>query len=181
MVVKNYQEKLAIDEGVQVSFDSGLCTVKGAQGEIKRSLLHPLIQIVVEGNEVVFTVSRYTRREKTMLGTFKAHIKNMMKGVTEPFVYTLKVCSGHFPMNISYSNNTFTVKNFIGEKIPRVLEVHQGVDVVLNGEEITVTSVNKELAGQTAASIETLCKRPGFDRRIFQQGIFITSKAGKQV
>jgi large subunit ribosomal protein L6 len=105
----------------------------------------------------------------------------MMNGVIEPFVYTLKVCSGHFPMNISYSNNTFTVKNFIGEKIPRVLGIRQGVDLVLNGEEITVTSINKELAGQTAASIETLCKRSGFDRRIFQQGIFITSKAGKQV
>ena len=145
MVVKNYQEKLAIQEGVQVSFDSGLCTVKGPQGEVKRMLLHPLIQIVVEGNEVVFNVSRYTRREKTMLGTFKAHIKNMMNGVIEPFVYTLKVCSGHFPMNISYSNNTFTVKNFIGEKIPRVLGIRQGVDLVLNGEEITVTSINKEL------------------------------------
>ena len=84
-------------------------------------------------------------------------------------------------MNITCTPQQFVVKNFIGEKIPRVLPLKQGVTVQLSGEVITVTSIDKDLAGETAAAIELLCRRPGFDRRIFQQGIFIMTKAGKAI
>lgn len=181
MVIKNYQEELEIPDKVTALFQDGVFIVKGPKGELTRILRHPLIKIKLEGKKIIFAVSNYTRREKTVLGSFIAHLTNMFNGVQEPYVYTLKVCSGHFPMNLVYAGNKLTVKNFIGEKIPRVLEVRKGVDVVVSGEVITVTSVDKELAGQTAASIERLCKRTGFDRRIFQQGIFITEKCGKPI
>ena len=51
----------------------------------------------------------------------------------------------------------------------------------MDGENITVESADKELAGQTAADIETLTKRPGFDKRIFQDGIWMVSKGGKEL
>jgi large subunit ribosomal protein L6 len=84
-------------------------------------------------------------------------------------------------MNISITGKQFTVKNFIGEKVPRVMELREGVEVKIEGSDIIISSPDKELAGQTAGAIELLCRRPGFDPRIFQQGIYIIEKAGKPV
>jgi len=53
--------------------------------------------------------------------------------------------------------------------------------VTVDGHFIIVESVNKENAGQTAASIEKLTRRAAFDKRVFQDGIFIIEKDGKPV
>ena len=84
-------------------------------------------------------------------------------------------------MNVSLNNDELQIKNFFGEKIPRILKIKEGADVKVEGEIITIESMDKEKAGQIAADIETLTKRSGFDRRIFQDGIYIIEKAGKEV
>ena len=51
----------------------------------------------------------------------------------------------------------------------------------VEGEIVTVNHCDIEVAGQTAADIEQLTRRPGFDPRIFQDGIYITKKDGKNI
>ena len=51
----------------------------------------------------------------------------------------------------------------------------------VNKEEIVVSGIDKEKVSQAAASIETLTRRQGFDRRRFQDGIYIISKDGKKL
>ena len=82
-------------------------------------------------------------------------------------------------MNVSVKNNEFIIKNFIGEKYPRVLKLDPAVKVKVDGEVVVVEASDIEVAGQTAGSIEKLSTRTGFDRRIFQQGIFIIEKPKK--
>ena len=55
------------------------------------------------------------------------------------------------------------------------------MSVKVEAKDVIVESVDKELAGETAASIEELTKRPGFDKRIFQDGIYIYYKDGKGI
>lgn len=179
MKMNNYVEEISVPEGITAQFNGTMLSVSKGKFSIKREFIDPRLQIKAEGNKIVITVPRLTRKEKMQVGTFVAHMKNMVNGVNEPFVYKLKVCAGHFPMNITLAGKIMTVKNFVGEKVPRVLEFRDGVEVKLEGADITVTSPDKELAGQTASAIELLCRRPGFDPRIFQQGIYITEKAGK--
>ncbi len=105
----------------------------------------------------------------------------MLHGVLEEYVYKLKICASHFPIITTVNGDEFVVKNFLGEKIPRKLKLRQGVRVKVEGEEVTVESADKELAGQTAADIENLTKRTGFDKRVFQDGIYLTSKGGKKL
>ena len=73
------------------------------------------------------------------------------------------------------------IKNFLGEKIPRKSKILMGVDIKIEGDTITVRSQNKELAGQTAANLETATKVKNKDLRVFQDGIYITSKAGREI
>tara|TARA_Y100000310_G_C20567288_1_gene756164 strand:+ start:403 stop:984 length:582 start_codon:yes stop_codon:yes gene_type:complete len=178
---KGFNEELEIPKGIDVKIDSGIVTVKGQKGEVKKDLFNKKVDLKVEGNKIMIASGRSTKREKKMIGSFRAHLNNLLKGVTEPYSYTLKVCSGHFPMTVSVNNNQFIVKNLLGEKIPRVLDLKEGVTVKVEGELVVVESPDKEKAGQCAASIEQLTRRNGYDTRIFQDGCWITMKGKKEI
>lgn len=179
MAQKNIEEALDIPQGVTATVEGGLVTIKGEKGELSRRFRARGVSIALEGNTVKLLAENVTQREKKLFFTFKAHIKNMIRGVQEGYTYKLKICSGHFPMSVSLKGNTFEIKNFIGEKVPRQLTIKEGAEVKVEGDKITVFAIDKELAGQVAADIEKLTRRTGFDKRIFQDGIYITEKAGK--
>src|SRR3989344_9023355 len=114
-----------------------------------------------------------------MVNTFNAHIGNMIKGVQEQYRYVLKICSGHFPMNVTMSGEQLIVKNFLGEKNPRTLKLKKGATVKVDGEKITVESCDKELAGKVSSDIELLTSKRNRDLRVFQDGIYLIEKANK--
>lgn len=171
-------EELNVPEKVEVSIDARI-SIKGPKGEVSRRLAAPGVNISLREGKVVLEAKKATRKEKKMLYTFAAHMRNMFKGVTEGHQYQLKICSGHFPMNVSVSGKELTIKNFLGEGAPRKLKLNGGVEVKVEGDVIEVKSADKELAGMTASDIELLTKIKNRDRRIFQDGIFIINKSGK--
>lgn len=181
MKVENYIEEIELPSGVSAVRDGKMISFKGPKGQVSRVLYSPMVDLKVEGNKVVISVKVMTKREKALVGTYAAHLRNMAKGVTEGHTYKLKICSGHFPMNVSMAGSMLTIKNFIGEKVPRTLKVSSDVKLVVDGDSIVIESADKEAAGQTAGSIEKLTRRPGFDRRIFQDGIYIVEKDGKRI
>ena len=173
--------RVEIPEKTTVDMVDGLFTVKGAKGEVKRKFIFPKINITKEGNTIIFKSKKPTKREKAAIYSTEAHLKNMFKGVTNVSLYKLKICSGHFPMKVTLKGNVFEVKNYMGETVPRKLTLKPGVEVKVAEPEVTVTSPDKDLAGQTAAAIEQLTRRANFDRRIFQDGIYIIMKDGVEV
>lgn len=163
-------------EGTTATFEGITLTIKGEKGELTREFKYPNVQLKVESDNVVISTERLSQREKKMMFTFKAHIKNMVAGVTNGFEYNLVVVFAKFPMTVELKGTTFSIKNLLGEKVPRHFEVPSGVKVVINGKDIKVTGIDKEKTGQVAASIEQLCKINHLDRRVVQDGIYITTK-----
>jgi len=155
--------------------------VKGPKGEISRDFKFPQIESKVDGDLLKIETRTGRKEQKMFIFTMIAHLKNMFKGVTEGFEYKLKICSGHFPMNVSLKGDEFVVKNYLGEKIPRVLKIKSGADVKISEPEIVVTGIDKEIVGQVAADIEQLTRITNRDIRIFQDGIYIIEKAGKKL
>jgi len=168
---------IEIPEGITAERKGTVLAVTGPNGTVEKNVGNPRVVITVESDGVKLISKRATKSEKKMINTYKAHIKNMLKGVGEVHQYKLKICSGHFPMNVSINNSIVTIKNFIGESVPRTLALKPGVDVKLDGQIITVESPDIELAGQAAADIEQLTRITNRDRRIFQDGIFIIKKS----
>jgi len=84
-------------------------------------------------------------------------------------------------MTAEIKGNEAIIKNFLGEKTPRISKIIPGVEVEINGNTIVVKSSNKELAGQVAANFETATKIRGRDLRVFQDGIYITNKSGRGI
>lgn len=179
MKVQNYLEEITIPEGTTVQIQGVEVTVSKGKHVLKREFKDPRLKLKAESDKIRLEVAKMTRKEKMLVGSVVAHLKNMLTGVNEQFIYKLRVCAGHFPMNLALNGKTLVVKNFVGEKVPRTMSIKDGVEVKIEGSDIIVTSADKELAGQTAGAIELLCRRPGFDPRIFQQGIYIMEKAGK--
>lgn len=181
MHLETITEAVPVPEGVTAEVAGSILTVKGQKGELSKKVGTKRVSVEVKDGQVVFTAKNATKREKRSMRTGRAHARNMIRGVTEGHVYKLKICSGHFPMTVGVKDGAIEVKNFIGEKVPRVLPIREGCEVQVQGEEIVVESADKDLAGSQAAAIELLCRRPGFDTRIFQDGIYITVKDGKKV
>ena len=170
-----------LPDSVSALLNGQFLSIKGPKGETKRKLQQHKISLKIEGKKIIFESKRSTKTDKKIIGSLVAHAKNMVKGSLQNHSYILKICSGHFPMNISVANNRLIVKNFLGEKVPRILQLKEGADVKIEGELIHVTSASKEIAGQVSADIEQLTRRPGFDTRIFQDGCYIISKDGKEL
>lgn len=170
---------IELPAGVTASFAQGVLTLKGPKGEVARKLADPLLSMHAEGSKVTIACAKGTKRQKRMMNTFEAHIHNMSKGVQEPYQYRLKVCSGHFPMNVSVSGDQLIIKNFLGEKSPRTLKLKKGVTVKVDGDKILVESSDKDLAGSMASDIELLTSKRNRDLRVFQDGIYMIEKAGK--
>jgi len=177
MKAKRLMSKTVKLEGASVEIEGKTVKIKGEKGELTREFKHPKVDITKEESNIKVTSKKQTRHQKKIINAIAAHISNMIEGLKKPHVYKLKVCSSHFPMNVTFKNNTLEVKNFLGEKETRTLKVPEGVNVKLQGQELTVESADKEAAGRTASDMEQLCRITNKDRRIFQDGIYITKKA----
>jgi large subunit ribosomal protein L6 len=170
-----------VPERVVAKLEANQLILKGPKGENKKKMDMPNLKIEVNDKKIVLRTSKNSKKEKKTIYTYNAHIKNWISGVLDGHNYTLKVCASHFPMSVSIVNNQIIIKNFIGEKYPRTLLIKPGVNVKVEGDKIHVDSFDKELAGTMASEIERLTKRPRFDPRIFQDGIYIINKNGKDI
>lgn len=177
--INTLKEELEISSGVNVNIEGDKIILSKDNKEIRRKL-NNRINVKAEGNKIVLSSKKLTKREKKILYTLKAHIKNAFEGLTKGFKYKLQAVSVHFPMTLEVdkANNQLLVKNFLGEKKPRVIAIIPGVEVKVNKDQIEVESADIEKAGQVAANIEKGAKIRFKDRRIFQDGIFITEKPG---
>ena len=176
---KDLMRELEIVDGVEISVNGNEFVVKGNGKELKRSFDIGKIKANVKDGKVVLVAKGASKREAKMMGTIWAHLKNMIKGIGEDFVYELEICHVHFPMNVKAEGSKIVIKSFLGETTVREAKVLDGVKVDIKGNRIIVSSYDIEMAGQTAANLEKATKLTGRDRRIFQDGIFITKKPGR--
>ena len=167
-------ERINVPEKTEVSITDGTIRIKGKNGEVSLKVAYPQLAITKENNDVVVKANSKAKRHKRMVYTYASHIRNMIRGANEGYIYRLKICSGHFPMTVKVDGKFVVISNFLGEKTPRKAPILDGVKVVVSGEAITVESSDLNNAGQTAANIETATKIRNRDRRVFQDGIYIT-------
>ena len=177
--VTEIKEKIEIPNGVEITTEEKTVHVKGEKGSLSRMLSHPRVNITAKNNIVeISCMDSPKRKEKALIGTFKAHINNMIKGVTEGFEYKMKTVFAHFPIKTSVEGDVFIIQNFLGERSPRKAIILEGVTVEAKGENVTVSGIDKEKVGQTTANIERATKVKKRDIRVFQDGVYIISKRG---
>ena len=178
---KDIEKVIEFASGVDFEVKGAEVTVKSNRKEFKRIFDFPNIKISKEGNKIKITSKKASRRESRLIGTIQAHIKNILRGFGEGFVYRLEICNVHFPMNVKQEGNKIVIKSFLGEKKERTANILNNVNAEVKGNIITLKSNDREAAGQTAANIEKATKIRGRDRGVFQDGIFIIEKPGRKL
>ena len=141
--------KLVIPEGVTITEENNVVTVKGPKGELTTKLAEN-ITIKVEGNTLEVLRSNDNNNTKTMHGIINALINNMMTGVTKGFEKGLEI------IGVGYR---FTLKGNVlvisaGYSHPVEMEIPEGITVeVPSNTEVTVKGIDKVLVGEFAANV----------------------------
>ncbi|MBU5537201.1 MAG: 50S ribosomal protein L6 [Candidatus Aenigmatarchaeota archaeon] len=169
-----YSREIAIPDDVSVEVEGNKVKVSGSRGELKREfkLTHD-VKIQKQDKKLIVNSESASRKTKALVGTIVAHIRNMIVGVTEGYVYKMRIVYSHFPMNVKVDGNKVVIQNFLGERTSRIANIVGNTQVKIEGQEITITGNDLEEVGATASNIEQSCRIVGYDRRRFSDGIYL--------
>lgn len=175
-----YFQKVSIPEKVSVDVSGMIVKVSGEKGNLERNFSEQLrgtaIKFEKSDKELKVSSENEEREIRSLIGTIRGHIKNMIDGVTSGFTYKLKIVYSHFPVTVKTEKDKVLIQNFLGERTPRVAKILGNTQVKIEGQEVFVTGSDLEKVSQTAANIEQACRIVGYDKKIFQDGIYIVSK-----
>lgn len=174
--MKAQPKTIEIPEGTNAEVQGSKVKITGKLGTIKRDFTHTKVKIELKENKIMISSHMQSKRAKATINTVEAHIKNMIQGTNKGYTYKMQVVFSHFPINIAIKGNEVEINNFVGEKNPRKVKVVGKTKVEIKGKEVTLTGINKEEIGQTAANLEKATKIKNRDPRVFQDGIYLTEK-----
>ena len=120
---KTLELEVEMPQGVSAQYSMGVLKVTGPKGEVSKLLRFPNVYMKVEGSKVLIGTKKFSQSEKKIIFTYNAHVKNLIKGVVEGYEYKLVVVYAKFPITAELKGSTFTVKNLLGEKVPRTVSI----------------------------------------------------------
>jgi len=171
---------IEVPNDIEVEINSFNIKVKGPKGLLEKDFASPLFKkdiVIKKDNNKIFLSTNSTKKKiKAMIGTIEAHLNNMFLGVKEGYSAKLKIVYMHFPFTVKINGKEILINNFLGEKTPRKARIIGECSIEVKEDEITVTGISKDDVGQTASQLERATWIKQRDRRVFQDGLFITKK-----
>lgn len=179
---------------VQVSIKSRTIHVKGPLGELTRDFKHIAMDMRICKGADIMDFLKDPQEERTYVKvdlwfanrkqlascrTVCSHIENMFVGVTRGFIYKLRAVYSHFPINVTLSGNTVEIRNFLGEKRVRKVELFPGVKYTRSDavkDQIELTGIDITAVSLTAAQIQQATNIRNKDLRKFLDGIYVAEK-----
>ncbi len=173
-----FELEVGIPTGVEIQLTQRVLKVTGPKGTLTKDLNHIPVEIRKDKDKILISKGWPKRHDRAMVGTATAHVRNLIKGVTNGFVYKLRVVYAHFPVTIKVQEKErrVLIENFSGEKTPRVARIAEGVKVKVTGDEVVVEGISLDAVSETASNIQrsTLIKEK--DQRVFLDGLYIFEK-----
>lgn len=170
------KKPIEIPAGVTVTIDGSTVIVKGPKGELTRSFNQDM-DIKLEEN--VLTVSRPTesKEHRTVHGTTRALLSNMVEGVSKGFEKNLELIGVGYR---AQKQGKKLVLN-VGYSHPVEFEPEEGLEVeVPSNTKISIKGINKERVGALAANIRDVRPpEPYKGKGIRYEGEYVRRKEGK--
>ena len=167
---------IVLPAGVELTNNDNVVTVKGPKGELTREFSKD-IEIRVEGTEVTLHRPNDSKEMKTIHGTTRALLNNMVIGVSEGFKKQLEMRGVGYRAQLQGSKLVLAV----GKSHPDEVEAPEGITFELpNPTTIVISGISKEKVGQTAAYVRSLrSPEPYKGKGIRYVGEYVRLKEGK--
>lgn len=169
------KKPIPIPEGVEIIIKDTLLTVKGPKGELKRKI-PPKVRLNHDSDHLEVSVTDNTRESRSLYGLFRVLVNNMVVGVSKGFEKELEIVGVGYRaelkgrtavLNLGYSN-------------PVNFDLPDGIEAKVDRFKITLSGIDRELLGETAARIRRLRKpEPYKGKGIRYKDELIRRKAGK--
>lgn len=184
------EQRVEIPEEVRVTLKSKVIAVEGKNGRLERSFKSMPVQIIEEkkdGRTAALVVRVWFARSKpsSCINTIATHVRNMITGVSKGFHYTMRFGFNLHPMQpvAKDAGKTIEILNYIGRKFKTVIAAAPGVTIsTANADtkkEIDLEGLDPEQIGLTAGLINQKCRPIRKDKRVFRDGIYVTSRVVK--
>ena len=145
---------ITVPAGVEVKIEGNHITVKGPKGSLERDI-HPNMKVELDGNEIKVSRPDDTNTNKSLHGTTRALIHNMVEGVVNEFKVELEINGVGY--RAQKQGNKLVMS--LGYSHPVEMEAPAGITFDLtDANHIVVRGIDKELVGQTANEVRA--KRP---------------------
>ena len=142
---------LSLPKGVTLNQAAGQYGIKGPKGELKKALPAG-VSIVVAGDKVSVKRADDAPENRAKHGLVRAHLANMIKGVTDGWVRELEINGVGYRAEVS--GETITMQ--LGYSHPVVFKLPKGVAAKVDKNRMILNSADRDILGQTAAKIREL-------------------------
>ncbi|MGJ9437644.1 50S ribosomal protein L6 [Actinotignum sp. GS-2025b] len=167
---------IAIPGGVDVSVSGQDVTVKGPKGQLALSVAEP-IAVNVDDNTVLVTRPNDERESRSLHGLTRTLVANMIEGVTNGYTKAMEIVGTGYRVVAKGSDLKFS----LGYSHTILFEAPEGITfTVTTPTKFTVSGIDKQLVGETAAKIRKLRKpEPYKGKGVKYADEVIRRKAGK--
>ncbi|OCA91660.1 50S ribosomal protein L6 [Pseudobacillus wudalianchiensis] len=170
------KKPIELPEGVTVTNDNNTVTVKGPKGELVRTFNKDM-KIEIEGNIVTVVRPSESKEHRTIHGTTRALLSNMVEGVSKGFEKSLELIGVGY--RAQKQGNKLVLN--VGYSHPVEMEPEKGVEVeVPSNTKVIVRGISKERVGAFAANVRaTRPPEPYKGKGIRYEGEHVRRKEGK--
>ncbi len=166
---------ITIPSGVDVTIDGARVTVKGPKGQLERTIAAP-ITVTLEDGQLTVARPDDERESRSLHGLSRTLINNMILGVTEGFSKQLEVIGTGYRVLAKGQDLEFA----LGYSHPVPVKAPEGIAFAVEGNKVTVSGIDKQKVGETAANIRKLRRPdPYKGKGVRYAGEQIRRKAGK--
>lgn len=170
------RKPITIPSGVNVTLDNTQITVKGPKGSLSREI-HKDMKVNVLENEISVERPSDNKLHRSLHGTTRSVVANMVSGVTEGFTKSLDLVGVGYRANKSGDKLVLNV----GYSHPVEITPENGIEFdVPTNTKIIVKGIDKELVGAMAAKVRSVREpEPYKGKGIKYEGERILRKEGK--
>jgi large subunit ribosomal protein L6 len=169
------KKPISIPKGVEVKLEDDVITIKGPKGSLERRV-HPRVTLRIDSGLIVASVADQTKESRACHGLFRALIANMVTGVTNGFERGLEIVGVGYRAELKDRTAIF----HLGYSHPINFELPEGIEAKVDKTKVTLSGIDKELLGKTAAKIRSFRKpEPYKGKGIKYAEETIRRKAGK--
>lgn len=169
------KQPITLPKGVEVQISGSELLVKGPKGSLTTSLADCL-EYTIDGDTVTVTRKDESRFTRAQHGLRRTLLANCVAGVSNGFSKTLEVNGVGYRVAVKGS----TIELSLGFSHPVLVDLPNGIEAKAEGQKLTLSGVDKELVGETAAKIRRLRKpEPYKGKGIRYENEQVRRKVGK--